>query len=43
LEIILLVVVLKEIHGLGEHDNIPEKLIPSIFSEEKTFLDADNL
>jgi hypothetical protein len=25
--------VLKEIHGLGEHDNIPVKLIPSTFSE----------
>jgi hypothetical protein len=35
--------VLKEIHGLGEHDNIPMKLIPSTFSEENTFLDADNL
>jgi hypothetical protein len=35
--------VLKEIHGLGEHDNIPERLIPSTFSEENTFLDADNI
>jgi hypothetical protein len=35
--------VLKEIHGLGEHGNIPEKLIPSIFNEENRFLDADNI
>jgi hypothetical protein len=35
--------VLKEIHGLGEHDDIPIKLIPSTFSEENTFLDAGNL
>jgi hypothetical protein len=35
--------VLKEIQGLGEHDNIPIKLISSTFSEENTFLDADNL
>jgi hypothetical protein len=35
--------VLKEIHGLGEHDNIPTKLIPSIFSEENTFLDTDKI
>jgi hypothetical protein len=35
--------VLKEIHGLGEHDNIPEKLIPSTYCEENTFLDADNI
>ena len=35
--------VLKELHGLGEHDNIPIKLIPSSFSEENTFLDTDNI
>jgi hypothetical protein len=35
--------VLKEIHGLVEHDNIPIKLNPSIFSEETTVLDADNM
>jgi hypothetical protein len=35
--------VLKEIHGLGEHDNIPEKLIPSTFSEETMVLDTDNI
>jgi hypothetical protein len=35
--------VFKEIHGLEEHDNIPVKLIPSTFSEENTFLDADSL
>jgi hypothetical protein len=35
--------VLKDIHSLGEHDNIPIKLIPSTFSEENTFLDTDNL
>jgi hypothetical protein len=29
--------VLKEIHGLGEHDNIPMNLIPSTFSDENTF------
>jgi hypothetical protein len=34
--------VLKEIHDLGEHDNIPIQLIPSTFSEENTFLDANN-
>jgi hypothetical protein len=35
--------VLKEMHDLGERDNIPVKLIPSSFSEEDTFLDADNM
>jgi hypothetical protein len=35
--------VLKEIHGLGEHENIPIKLIPSTFSEENTFLATDNI
>jgi uncharacterized membrane protein YvbJ len=35
--------VLKEIHGLGEHENIPIKLIPSTFSEENASLDADNI
>jgi hypothetical protein len=35
--------VLKEIHGLGGHDNIPEKLIPPTFSEENSFLDANNI
>jgi hypothetical protein len=35
--------VLKEIHDLGEHDNIPMKLIPSTFSEKNTFLDTDNI
>jgi hypothetical protein len=35
--------VLKEIHELGEHDNIPIKLVPSTFSEENTILDTDNI
>jgi hypothetical protein len=35
--------VLREIHGLGEHDNIPIKLIPLTFSEENKFLDSDNM
>jgi hypothetical protein len=35
--------VLNEIHGLGEHDDIPGQLIPSTFSEENAFLDADNM
>jgi hypothetical protein len=35
--------VLKKIHGLGEHDDIPEQLIPSTFSEENAFLDADSM
>jgi hypothetical protein len=35
--------VLKEIHGLGEHDNILIKLMPSTFSEENMFLVTDNI
>jgi hypothetical protein len=35
--------VLKEIHDLEEHDNIPGELIPSIFIEKKYVLHADNM
>jgi hypothetical protein len=34
---------IKETNGLGEHDEVPEKLIPSAFSEDNAVLGQDNL
>jgi hypothetical protein len=33
----------EEKHSLGEHDEIPGRLIPSTLSEENVFIDADNI
>jgi hypothetical protein len=33
----------KEKYGLGERDEVPEKLIPSTFSDENVFLESDNM
>jgi len=33
---------IKDDHGLGEHDKVPEKLMPSSFQDENSFLSADN-
>jgi hypothetical protein len=30
-------------YGLGEHDEVPEKLIPSTFSDENVFLESDDM
>jgi hypothetical protein len=35
--------IFREIYELGKHDDIPGPLVPSTFSEENSFLDADNM